>query len=89
MSGSIDNKDFGESLVEILQSIKNNVAFPPKIQQRIVSILTAALDERSISENELDIAPTNHTHTLSLIQINTSIDDGKKYEKPLFLIGTF
>lgn len=99
MSGSIDNKDFGESLVEILQSVKNNVAsiaktvfkvetFPPKVQQRIVSILTAALDERSISENELDIAPTNHTHTLSLIQINTSIDDGKKYEKPLFLIGT-
>ncbi|KAL3785962.1 hypothetical protein HJC23_005671 [Cyclotella cryptica] len=103
ISGFIEDKDddIGNALLQVLLSIERQSTetasvvvkvetFPSKIQRRTVSRLTAALGEKSIPEKELDIAPTNHTHTLTIIQANVPRCDGKKKlqaSSPRYLVG--
>jgi 23S rRNA C2498 (ribose-2'-O)-methylase RlmM len=103
ISGFIEDKDddIGNALIHVLQSIESKntespsvvvkiETFPSKIQCRTVSRVTAALGEKSIPEKELDIAPYNHTHTLSIIQTDAPSCVGKKKTKtttPCYLVG--
>ncbi|KAL7516554.1 hypothetical protein ACHAWX_001555 [Stephanocyclus meneghinianus] len=103
MRGFIEDKDddIGNAFVEVLQSIESKitespsivvkiVTFPSKIQCRTVSRVSAALGEKSIHEKELDIAPFDHTHTLSIIQVDAPSCVGKKKTKmttPCYLVG--
>lgn len=60
--------------------------FPSKLQHRVVAILTKLLDDNSIPEIELDISPSNNTHTLSLIQMDDA-KASKTMKSHTFLVG--
>jgi len=60
--------------------------FPSKLQHHVISILTELLDDNSIPEAELDISPTNYTHTLSIVQIDDA-ETSKTMTIRTFLVG--
>jgi 23S rRNA U2552 (ribose-2'-O)-methylase RlmE/FtsJ len=60
--------------------------FPSKLQHRVISILTKLLDDDSIPEAELDISPTNYTHTLSIVQMDDA-EESKTKTIHTFLVG--
>lgn len=79
--GSIEDKTSGK-LLQLLQKERDNDnasksskmvvkidTFPPKIQRTAVINLLEELDTNNIPPEELDISPTNYTHTLSIIQV--------------------
>jgi hypothetical protein len=86
---SIDEKTIGGRLRALLQRERENAqsrmvvkvdAFPPKIQRTVVTSLLEDLEKNQVPQEELDIAPKNHTHTLSIIQ-------SKLHGSVSFLIG--
>lgn len=68
--------------------------YPASLQSLVVSNITALLDGHDIPESVLDISPSNQTHNLSIVQIDTaeeinknkSTNDGK-LGSGTFLIG--
>lgn len=69
--------------------------FPARIQRRLVNKVCSLLNLNSISENELDISPTDGTHKISIIQLDDGKNVGGKKRKrddgddeKTFLIGS-
>ena len=68
--------------------------YPASLQSLVVSNITALLDGHDIPESVLDVSPSNQTHNLSIVQIDTaeeinnnkSTNDGK-IGNGTFLIG--
>jgi hypothetical protein len=64
--------------------------FPMGLQRSVVSNLTALLDAESIPEGELDISPSNYTHSLSVVQLDAKTNDVKNEKmgvRGTFLVG--
>lgn len=52
--------------------------FPMKLQHQMISNITKLLNDNSIPEDELDISPTNYTHTLSIVQLDNAEQHNNK-----------
>ncbi len=73
--------------------------FPMRLQRRVASSLAALLDAKSNPERELDILPTNYTHSLSVVQLYdfdsgssliaraNDVEDEKMGVRGTFLVG--
>ena len=64
--------------------------FPMGLQRSVVSNLTALMDAESIPEGELDISPSNYTHSLSVVQLDAKTNDVKSEKmgvRGTFLVG--
>ena len=53
--------------------------FPMKLQHQMISNITKLLNDKCIPEDELDISPTNYTHTLSIVQIDNAEQHTNKH----------
>lgn len=60
--------------------------FPSKLQRQVVSNLTTILNANSIPESELDVTPTDQTHNLSIVQIDTGTNNHSEKD---ITCGTF
>jgi 23S rRNA U2552 (ribose-2'-O)-methylase RlmE/FtsJ len=86
---SINEETLGSRLRVMLQKEREDKqsrmvvkvdTFPPKIQRIVVTSLLEDLEMNEVPQEYLDIAPTNYTHTLSIIQV-------KQNASVSFLIG--
>ena len=71
-----------EGNAEILKMIVKIDTFPPRIKQKVVTDLDDNLVVTAV-QDVIDIAPMNHTHTLSVILI----DRGHNNQNPSILVG--